>query len=126
MGRGEFAFTPDGGIYLCERLVGDGGEPHRIGSVERGIEVGRMACHHGDGSRNQECVGCTLRDCCMNWCGCSNYFSSGAYDRVGPFLCASERASIQVAGEVLERLDGVGAWYDHLSGMPGINAVQRA
>jgi uncharacterized protein len=127
MGRGEFAFTPDGAIYPCERLVGSGGEEHRIGHIDTGLQLARILCHAtSDGSRNQECLSCTLRDCCMNWCGCSNWFSSGAYDRVGPFLCASERAAIQVAGEVLARLDGVGAWYDHLSGMPGSNAVQRA
>jgi uncharacterized protein len=126
MGRGEFAFTPDGGIYPCERLVGDGGERHRIGHIDRGLDLGRVLCHaSGDGSRNPECLACPLRSCCMNWCGCSNYFASGAYDRVGPFLCASERAAIQVAGEVLERLDGVGAWYDHLSGMPSANVSPR-
>ncbi len=31
----------------------------------------------------------------MNWCGCSNAFMTGYYNRVGPFLCASERAAIE-------------------------------
>jgi hypothetical protein len=41
----------------------------------------------------------------MNWCGCSNYFASGSYNRVSPFLCASERAAIEVAFRVFQKLE---------------------
>jgi len=82
MGRGEFAFTPAGDVYQCERLVGDGGEEHRIGSVDEGLRIERLLRHCASGDdANRECAACSLRDYCMNWCGCSNYFASGQYDR---------------------------------------------
>ncbi len=126
MGCGEFAFTPDGGIYPCERLVGDGGDEHRIGRVGLGIEGSRVLARlSAGGSTNPECRDCGIRPYCMHWCGCSNYFSSGAYDRVGPFLCAAERASIQVAEEVLTSLGSSDTWCDHASGLPAVNAMTR-
>lgn len=127
MGRGELAFTPEGNIYPCERLVGDGMNGHRIGSVDEGIRPGSMLCHQAAGTElNPECLDCSLRDCCMNWCGCSNYFSSGYYNRVSAFLCASERALITAALDALEILDRqgeTGRFFDHLSGLPRGNAL---
>lgn len=120
MGRGEFAFSPDGGIYPCERLIGCGGDsPHRLGNVFEPL-VTRVC---GAASNRQvpvECRECGLKDYCMNWCGCSNFFSTGNYDRVGPFLCASERAAIAVAAEVFETLEKrLGPTFvAHLAGMP--------
>jgi uncharacterized protein len=40
----------------------------------------------------------------MNWCSCSNYFSSGYYNRVGPFLCASEKTAIRTAFNIRRTL----------------------
>ncbi len=39
---------------------------------------------------------------CMNWCGCTNYATTGTYDRVSPFICASERAAIGAAMTIIE------------------------
>jgi len=107
MGRMEFAFSPDGGIYPCERLVGPSGDmkAHRIGHVESGI-ISLSKCHKTNAAATPEspCKTCGVRDYCMNWCGCSNFFSSGSYDRVGPFLCASERAMIEAALYAFETL----------------------
>ncbi|MCP5103938.1 MAG: radical SAM protein, partial [bacterium] len=96
MGRGEFAFAPSGNIYPCERLIGsDDGDTHCIGHVASGLEPGEM-CGHLDpaGEINDVCRDCGLNSYCMNWCGCSNYFAAGRYNRVGPFICASEKAAI--------------------------------
>jgi uncharacterized protein len=41
----------------------------------------------------------------MNWCGCSNYMSSGSYRRPGAFVCASERAAIEAAFAVIQSLE---------------------
>lgn len=120
MGRGEYAFSPAGDIYPCERLVGNGGEGHRIGSISEGLQLERLLCHRAPGEpMNKDCLGCGLRDYCMNWCGCSNYFASGYYNRVSPFWCASEKASIRASFEVLKALDSAGVpFYDHLAGSP--------
>jgi uncharacterized protein len=106
MGRKELAFTPEGRIYPCERLVGDGldGE-HCIGDVWMGIDPARMECTRRSHSGSPpDCVSCTANTLCMHWCGCSNFFSSGRYGAPGPFLCASERASIKNALEAFQIL----------------------
>jgi uncharacterized protein len=126
MGNGEMAFTPDGGIYPCERLIGSGiNGIHRIGHLDQGLDLTRLSCRMAPGSRvNLECTDCSLKDCCMNWCGCSNVFMTGYYNRVGPFLCASERAAIQIAFEVLAILNKqLGpVFLHHLAGAPQLNS----
>ena len=122
MGTGELTIVPDGGIYPCERLIGSGADgQHRIGSLERGLDLSSLGCRSVPGTAaNSECCECTLRDSCMNWCGCSNFFMTGDYDRVGPFLCASERVAIQTALDVfatLERQLGP-VFLHHLAGEP--------
>jgi uncharacterized protein len=63
----------------------------------------------------------------MNWCGCSNYFSSGYYNRVSSFLCASEQAAIKVAFDVFQKLESEmsGVFMEHLSGRPFANALAK-
>ena len=119
MGKGEFAFTPAGGIYPCERLAGEDASTHRIGVINGGVKIGPLCSHLVPGPQvNAPCLACGLREYCMNWCGCSNYFMSGAYNRVGPFLCASERAAIQVAFDAFRTLESkLGPTFiDHLGG----------
>lgn len=114
MGRGELTFTPSGNIYPCERLIGsDDGEKHCIGNIFTRWEPGRMCKQMKPvGEINRECKICSISDFCMNWCGCSNYFSSGYYNRVGPFLCASEKTSILTAFDVFQALENrLGAVY---------------
>lgn len=107
MGTGEFAFTPSGNIYPCERLIGaDTGNGHCIGNITHGINRGRMLCKTDPGKEiNTECISCSLKEYCMNWCGCSNYFSSGYYNRVSPFLCASEKTAIITAFNTFQTLE---------------------
>ena len=64
----------------------------------------------------------------MNWCGCSNYFMTGYYNRVGPFLCASEKAAIQAASRVVEVLErSLGPTFvHHLTGETHFNSVYHA
>jgi uncharacterized protein len=129
MGRGEFAFGPSGNIYPCERLVSaDGPSMHCIGNLTDGIDPGRMACSvKTDSDMNLECIECGIKDYCRNWCGCSNYFSSGYYNRVSPFLCAAEQAAVKVAFGVFEELEkeSGGVFVEHLSGRPYANVVVR-
>lgn len=133
MGRGELAFTPDGAIYPCERLVGNGDEGHRIGHIDDGIDASAMQCHSADKSESvirpaKPCDSCDLKSMCMHWCGCSNYFGSGYYDRAPAFLCASERAAIAVAAETYQNLeaDYGEMFFDHATGSPLDNSLQMA
>lgn len=127
MGKREFAFTPEGNIYLCERLIGSGNNnnQHCIGNINDGLKSEWLACKNvTHQSINEECLACGLRDYCMNWCGCSNYFSTGHYNRVSPVLCASEKAAIQVAFKVFQNLqEKLGPIFmDHLAGMSFLNS----
>jgi uncharacterized protein len=126
MGRGEFAFSPEGNIYPCERLVGDGtNNRHCIGNVNDGLHFERLACHLvPDQEINTECLSCALREYCMNWCGCSNYMATGYYNRVNHFMCMSEKAAIQAAFNVFKTLEQqLGPTFvEHLSGFPSSNS----
>ncbi len=127
MGTGEFAFAPSGNIYPCERLIGDGTEnDHCIGNIHHGLNARQTACKAAAGQAvNAECASCGFKDYCMNWCGCSNYFSSGHYNRVGPFLCASEKVSISTAYTVIQALEKKhdAVFAEHVSGVPPMNSM---
>ncbi len=127
MGHRELAFTPDRRIYPCERLVSDSrAGTHEIGTLDTGLDLTRLACRRmTPGETNSQCLACGLRDYCMTWCGCSNYFMTGWYNRVGPFLCASEKAAIEVGARVLNALEGeLGPTFlHHLTGETHYNSV---
>ena len=127
MGTGEFAFTPSGNIYPCERLVGDGRtEDHCIGRVEEGLRHVRQ-CTSRVGGRSVPplpCQTCSIAGYCMTWCGCSNYMATGQYNQVGPLQCASERAALAVASDVMRRLEReLGSAY--LTGMIEAEALRN-
>jgi uncharacterized protein len=118
MGRREFAFGPEGYIYPCERLAGDCVSPeHRIGHVLTGIDLSSLCRREHAGDQSGEgaqspCISCSVKDYCMNWCGCSNFFSTGDYDSPGPFICASEKESLSIASSAIESMiNGLGQDY---------------
>ena len=106
MGRGEFAFGPEGEIYPCERLAGDcSSEQHRIGHIDTGVDLTCInVIDNKDDNAGLLCASCSLESYCMHWCGCSNYFSSNSYAAPGAFICALEKISIQSAFTVFEQL----------------------
>jgi uncharacterized protein len=127
MGQGEFAFTPSGNIYPCERLVGtDDGKTHCLGNIN-GFFDSAKACKSISGAKNTSCQTCTLADYCANWCGCTNYYSTGRYDVVGPFICASEKAAIKTAFDVLQQMQvNQQVFSHHLTGLPMANVISES
>jgi uncharacterized protein len=126
MGNKEFAFAPSGNIYPCERLIGsDDGNIHCLGNINEGFipkEKYKTTLSVSNVAVNNECQICGLEDYCMNWCSCTNYFSSGSYSVVAPYICASERASIGVAFQIIQDLEAKGLSYlDLITGNPLIN-----
>lgn len=121
MGKGEFAFAPSGNIYPCERLIGgdEKGNRHCLGNVHT-VGATLPTCRHNpDIIGNMACRNCGLNRYCMHWCGCTNSFATGDYHTAGPFICASEKAAIAVAGEMIATLDAEGfPMADHLAGTP--------
>jgi sulfatase maturation enzyme AslB (radical SAM superfamily) len=73
---------------------------------------------------NEECQECGIKDYCMNWCGCTNYYSTGHYNVVGPFICSSEKASINIALKLIQSMEDYGLNFsDHLAGTPLMNIM---
>jgi uncharacterized protein len=119
MGTGEFAFTPSGDIFPCERLAASNPEIHSIGSSSSEIRIDPLCGHFAPGpSVNESCMSCGLQPYCVNWCGCSNYFMTGFYNRVSPFLCESEQTLMKLAVLIFETLESeLGPTFmDHLGG----------
>ncbi len=123
MGNGEFAFAPSGNIYPCERLIGqDEGKTHCLGNINDGF-IQRKTCKTIS-AVNLECQTCGLKDYCMNWCGCTNYFSTGKYEAVAPFICNSEKAAISAAFHVIQEMrENWQNFSDHMAGTPLMNAI---
>jgi uncharacterized protein len=125
MGNGEFAFGPSGNIYSCERFIGsDDGIEHCIGNINEGFAA--VSFCKGVSSRvlNEECLGCGIKEYCMNWCGCTNYHSTGNYNLVSPFMCAFEKALINTAFRIIQNLDyKLLNLSDHLAGTPLVNVI---
>lgn len=126
MGNGEFAFAASGNAYHCERLIGsDDGRAHCLGNINQKFNV-RKACETIPRiAINKECMACSLSEYCMNWCGCTNYYSTGSYDVVSPFTCASEKAAINAAFGIIRNVGD--NWQDfshHLAGTPLMNVIE--
>lgn len=126
MGYGELAFSPQGYIFPCERLVGDGGpNKHCIGHIDQPDQLDHGRCRaEGITCKNSECRSCGVVDYCMNWCGCSNFFASGDYFRASHFICESERLAIEAAYKVLTQMEDSCqlAFINHYAGLPMINS----
>ena len=108
MGIKELAFTPNGDIFPCERIIydGDPSSTHCLGHVDTGIDLSRLSCFiKAEGEGDNPCLTCGIRQYCMNWCGCSNFHATGYYNSVGAYLCAEEKATIRTALQVLETLE---------------------
>jgi uncharacterized protein len=127
MGKKKFAFSPEGNIFLCDRLVGDGSpdSPHCIGNIETGIDFSKMTCKINETDNpNNECLTCSIEKYCMHWCGCTNFQSTGYYNRAGAFLCAKEKIAIKMALHILQTLevDIPTTFSNHQAGLMAANA----
>jgi uncharacterized protein len=127
MGTAEFAFTPSGNVYPCERLIGsDDSQLHRIGNILDGFVLEKKCAKISNQVTTIECQSCGLNQYCMNWCGCTNYFSTGNYHLVGPFMCASEKAAINSAFQVLKEATAKGLNFsEHLTGTPLLSVIRE-
>lgn len=127
MGKGEFAFAPSGNVYPCERFIGsDDGKTHCIGNINNGFISEKTCREIPNAAVNIECQTCSLKKYCMNWCGCTNYFSTKNYNLVGPFMCASEKALMNAAFQIIQNMDEEGLNFsDHLAGIPLMSIIEE-
>lgn len=124
MGTAELAFSTTGKIYPCERLAGAIiPDEHCIGDVNDFVNARRKFREIPTSAQNFECLECGLKRYCVNWCGCSNFFATGCYDKVGPFVCASEKAAIKIAYEIIQEMKETAVFCHHLDGMLLMNVL---
>ncbi len=105
-GEGEVAVAPSGNLYPCERMVGDDSTPDMcIGNVFEGFDEekrGRLLDRRTP--TNAECIDCSYRPRCMNWCCCINYATTGETDSVHGLVCFHEQLCIETADTIAETL----------------------
>lgn len=106
MGDGEWGIAPSGNIYPCERFIGeDDDHTFCLGNIQSGCDQTLQNALRGKrGNHRNECTTCRYNRFCMSWCGCTNWFMSGASDMPAPVLCAMEKATIETARRVFETL----------------------
>lgn len=104
-GEREIAVAPSGRLYPCERLVAtDDGGAMCIGSIFDGFDAEkRAAILARRGNVNPDCIACSIRSRCMNWCCCINYALTGAINRTDGIVCFHE----QTAAAVADRLGSI-------------------
>jgi len=129
MGVREFAFTPKGDIFPCERITydGDPSSTHCLGNVDTGIDLGRLGCHmRAEGDGENPCLACSIRQYCMNWCGCTNFHATGYYNSAGAYQCAEEKSSFRTALRVIETLEKEmpAVFSAHAAGFTSLNTWQ--
>ena len=115
MAKTEWAFAPSGNIYPCERLIGDDNNKSLcLGNVITGLNyTSQNSIIKNCGNKEVKCLTCNIRSFCMNWCGCTNYFSTGLLDSTGDFQCKSEQSLVKIAKFVLVKLKDNDLFLDH-------------
>ncbi len=110
MGETQWAFAPSGNIYPCERFIGeDDDDALRLGNLYTGFDrIRQCVLLEKKENRNKACQACGLKQYCMNWCGCTNYYMTGHINLAGSLLCSMEKAAIQAARYVFTTLSESG------------------
>ncbi len=104
-GEHKFAIAPSGTIYPCERLIGEDTKELSIGDVYSGIDyLKQLQILKTRGNTTKECQDCSIKDRCLNDCGCSNYYLTGSIDKVGATLCYFQTLMIECADIVATKL----------------------
>lgn len=115
MAETEWAFAPSGNIYPCERFIGEDNDPtFCLGNIHTGLNQNNICSilkHRGN--KEKRCQSCKIQSYCMNWCGCTNYYTSGYTDTTGKLQCESEKALMKAAKHVLITLKDNDLFLDH-------------
>lgn len=102
-GRGELerAFATNGDVYHCERLSGnENNKKFCLGNIDKPDNI-MSPCHIVKSEEpDLKCLECKFNKYCMNWCHCTNFYTSGHPDKVSTMMCACEQAAIMAAKKV--------------------------
>lgn len=105
-GREEWAVSPAGDLFPCDRSVRPGGnEGLRIGHVDTGLDLARRdALLARKAAVDPECAACDLKARCAHWCGCMQVETTGSLGRVSPVFCWTERRLVAEADRIASTL----------------------
>jgi uncharacterized protein len=104
-GRGEIAVAPSGGLYPCERLIGEDAEsnPMRLpGHATDGCDFLDVAT--APARCASECDACSVESYCNTFCRCSNYVRTGDVRTPDRLLCLWNQACLRETALVLRGL----------------------
>jgi uncharacterized protein len=102
----EFAVAPSGRIYPCAEMVGkDDSLDLMVGDVASGFDLERVtALRQVAQVVHAGCSDCTLRDRCLNGCGCRQLASTGRLGHISEALCRLEAGWIDAADAAAAQL----------------------
>jgi len=80
----------------------------------------------GDGDGDNPCLTCSIRQYCINWCGCSNFHATGYYNSAGAYQCAVEKSTLRTALQIIETLENEipTVFAAHAAGFTSLNIWQ--
>jgi uncharacterized protein len=105
-GAHEFAVSPRGRIYPCDRMVKkDDDDAICLGRIGEPLDEQKLKMIALARERlAPECASCEVRERCANGCGCANQELTGDPGRVSPLLCWYERLVIAQTDRVANAL----------------------
>lgn len=105
-GTHKFSVAPDGRLFPCVQFVSDRdtAADFCIGHVDTGFTARREELVAENRKPRAACRSCEFLGRCANYCGCTNWQTTGRVDEVPGILCAHERMLIPIADEVGETL----------------------
>ncbi|MBU1240114.1 radical SAM protein [Myxococcota bacterium] len=101
-GARKVSVAHDGSIFPCVRFVSNNpdSQNYQIGHVDTGFTGKREALISLNAQARPDCEGCALLGRCANYCGCTNWNTTGDIIRVSPLLCEYERMLIPIADRI--------------------------
>jgi len=101
-GRDELAVAPSGRLYPCERMVREDDGATSIGTLETGVDEGRLqVLRQGVGDPDEECAACPLVRRCARFCGCANHETTGSPRAVSAVQCWFNRVFAREADRLV-------------------------
>ena len=101
-GARKVSVAYDGTIFPCVRFVSNNPDSlnYQIGHVDHGFTSKRQHLIQLNAQPRPECEGCALIGRCANYCGCTNWNTTGDILTVSPLLCEYERMLIPIADRI--------------------------
>jgi uncharacterized protein len=103
LGIKQPSIAPDGSIYPCNQFLNI--PEYKMGSVFSGVDAAaQRRIYRASLAPEKSCEGCGLEKRCRHHCSCLNFSMTGDMHTVPPVQCAHEKALIQAADRMAEKL----------------------